>query len=203
MNQVEKLLKSGLVELYVLGEASEKEASQIRLMARLHQEVRDVLQYTQKVFKEFSDKNAVTPDPVIKPFLMATIDYMQRLENGEMPSFPPELTKNSQIADFNDWLSRPDMQPSEGWSDIEAKIIGHTSQMTTAIVWIQHEAPPETHTDQLEHFLIVEGSCNVQLEGQDNFFHEGDYFTIPLHVSHTVLIVSDIPCKAIIQRVAV
>lgn len=203
MDQVEALLQSGLLELYIMGAVSEQEASHIRLMAELHPEVRSVLQSIESALEAYSLKHTVMPDPVIKPFLMATIDYMQRLEEGEIPSFPPELTGDSKIVDFNAWLNRPDMQPSEGWSEIEAKIIGYTPQMTTAIVWIQNEAPPEMHTDQSERFLIIEGSCNIQLDGQDNFFHEGDFFAIPLHVSHTVLITSDIPCKAIIQRIAV
>lgn len=200
MNEVQKLLESGLLELYIMGAASTEDAAYVELMATLHNEVKAELESIETALEAYSMKHAVSPDPVIKPFLMATIDYMDRLQKGETPTFPPLLNKDSKVSDFKQWLERPDMKPPEEWHDITAKIIGHTPEVTTAIVWIETAAPPETHTDELESFLIIEGNCNIQLDGNDNYFSPGDFFTIPLHVSHTVLITSDIPCKAIIQR---
>jgi mannose-6-phosphate isomerase-like protein (cupin superfamily) len=200
MDEVRKLLESGLLELYIMGAASEEDAAYVVLMAELHNEVKAELETIETTLEDYSMKHAVTPDPVIKPFLMATIDYMDRLQKGETPTFPPLLNKDSKVSDFQPWLDRPDMKPPEGWTDITAKIIGHTPEVTTAIVWIENAAPPETHTDELEKFLIIEGTCNIQLNGEDNYFSAGDFFAIPLYVSHTVLITSDIPCKAIIQR---
>jgi mannose-6-phosphate isomerase-like protein (cupin superfamily) len=74
--------------------------------------------------------------------------------------------------------------------------------MTTAVVWLEHGAPPETHTNELEKFLIVEGTCNIIVDGRDHHLKPGDLFNIPLHLSHTVLVTSSITCKIILQRVA-
>ncbi|KAA5534592.1 cupin domain-containing protein [Taibaiella lutea] len=200
MDEVQKLLESGLLELYIMGAASTEDAAYVALMAEKHNEVKAELESIEIALEAYSMKHAIAPDPVVKPFLMATIDYMDRLEKGETPTFPPLLNKNSKVSDFKPWLDRPDMNPPEGWADIAAKIIGYTPEVTTAIAWIENAAPPEIHTDELESFLIIEGSCNIRLDGEDNYFSAGDFFTIPLYVSHTVLITSDIPCKVIIQR---
>jgi mannose-6-phosphate isomerase-like protein (cupin superfamily) len=202
MGEIQALVASGLLELYILGAVSEEEAAYVERMSLLHAGIQTALDENMLALEAYSLEHAIEPDPIIKPFLMATVDYMERLQNGEAPSFPPALHQDSKVLDFKEWLDRPDMQPPAGWSEVVAKIIGYTPAMTTAIVWIEHCAPPETHTDQLESFLIVEGTCNIQLDGADNHLQPGDYFSIPLHVLHTVLITSDIPCKIIIQRAA-
>ncbi len=185
-----------------MGAASEEDAAYVERMAQLHSAVKEEMNAIELALEAYSMEQAIEPDPIIRPFLMATMDYMERLGGGEAPTFPPELNNDSKIADFEEWIDRADMQPYEGWSDVFAKIIGYTPQMTTAIVWIESQAPPETHENQFERFLILEGTCNIQLEGKDNHLVPGDFFTIPLHVNHTVLITSNIACKVIIQRIA-
>jgi mannose-6-phosphate isomerase-like protein (cupin superfamily) len=202
MDEVLKLIESGLLEIYVMGAASEEDAAYVERMAQLHSAVKEEMNAIELALEAYSMEHAIEPDPIIRPFLMATMDYMERLGGGEAPAFPPELNNDSKIADFEEWIGRADMQPYEGWSDVFAKIIGYTPQMTTAIVWIENAAPPETHENQFERFLILEGTCNIQLEGEDNHLVPGDFFTIPLHVNHTVLITSNIACKVIIQRIA-
>lgn len=202
MDEAQKLVTSGILELYVMGATSAEETTYVERMAQLYDEVKTELENIEATLEAYALQHAVQPDPVIKPFLMATIDYMERLQSGEEPAFPPKLDAHSKLSDFKEWLDRPDMVPAEGWSEVSAKIIGYTPEMTTAIVWIEHAAPPEVHEDQLESFLIVEGTCNIQVEGQDNHIKAGDFFTIPLHKSHTVLITSAIPCKIILQRAA-
>lgn len=202
MDEVQKLMESGLLEIYVMGAASTDEMAYVERMALMHREIKEELNTIELALEAYSFENAIEPDPVIRPFLMATIDYMERLENGEAPAVPPELNKDSKISDYSQWINREDMKPMDEWTEVYAKIIGYTPQMTTAIVWIEKMAPPETHEDQLERFLVLEGSCNIQLRHKDNHLLPGDFFEIPLHVNHTVIITSSIPCKIILQRAA-
>jgi len=120
-----------------------------------------------------------------------------------MVSFPPLLHKNSKIKDYSEWINRPDLNiPVSNREDIFAKIIGHTPAVTTAIVWIKKEAPREIHDHEFESFLIIDGTCNIMVSGKANHLVPGDYFTMPLHQYHQVIVTSAIPCKAILQRVA-
>ena len=72
----------------------------------------------------FAVSKAITPDPIIKPFLMATIDFTERMKNGEQPSFPPELSDASTIGEYASWLNRVDMVLPNDFQDYYAKIIG-------------------------------------------------------------------------------
>jgi len=51
------------------------------------------------MFKVILNRCAIEPSPVVKPLLMATIDYSERLKSGEAVSFPPALTENSKLED--------------------------------------------------------------------------------------------------------
>ena len=199
---INEYISSGVLEQYVLGTISEEELLVVEQMADTHQEVKEEILSISYVLEQYAIENAVIPCRTIKPFIMATIDFMERMGGGEQPSFPPVLNENSQLIDFAPWLQREDMVLPFGAGDLYAKIIGYTPEVTTAIVWIKGAAPAETHDKEYEKFLIVEGTCNILVE--DNVYQlvPGDYFAIPLHKSHQVIVTSSIACKVILQRIA-
>ena len=197
----QEYINTGLLEQYVLGCANAAESEEVEKMAAAYEAVRRELDAIADALGAYAMTHAIVPDPIIKPFLLATIDYAERLKNGEPVSGPPILNKNSVIADYAEWLNRTDMIP---WNDqdIYAKIIGYTPQALTAIVWLKDYAPKEVHDNEYEKFLIVEGTCNIIVDDEINALGPGDYFAIPLHKNHLVQVTSAVPCKVILQRVA-
>ena len=201
MFSVSKYIETGILELYVLGIASDEERNDVERLALEHVEIREEIEEIKVSIEVYGDAYKLEPNPVIKPFLMATIDYTERLKSGEPPSAPPLLTENSAVADYNQWLNRPDMVSADT-EDVFAKIIGYTPEATTAIVWLKDYAPHEVHDNEYERFLIVEGTCDIIVEDEINQLVPGDYFAIPLHKKHMIKVTSSIPCKVILQRVA-
>lgn len=190
------------MELYVAGKLSAEETGKVEEMANLFEKVRSEIDAISEALEMVAILQAIAPDPIIKPFLLASIDYTERLKNGEQPSFPPEMKQGTLINDFSLWLNREDMILPESFSDVHAKIIGYTPKAITAIVWIKKMAPQEVHDNEFEKFLIVEGTCNIIVEEDVYPLVPGDYFTIPLHKAHQVIVTSGIPCKVILQRIA-
>lgn len=201
MFSVSAYIETGILELYVLGIASAEESAEVEKLALEYDEIKEEIEEIQASLELYADAYKLEPNPVIKPFLMATIDYTERLTGGEIPSVPPMLSESAVIADYNQWLNRPDMV-SPGTEDVFAKIIGHTVEATTAIVWLKDYAPHEVHDNEYERFLIVEGTCDIIVEDEVNHLVAGDYFAIPLHKKHLVKVTSSTPCKVILQRVA-
>jgi len=202
MDKVTEFIESGILEIYVLGQATEQEEAEVAHMAGLHEEVRREIEAISIALESYAEANAMELDPMIEPFLMARIDYIERLKAGEEASFPPVLHKDSKIADYAQWLNREDLQLTQPLHQVLARIIGFTPQVTTAIVWLEHGAPPETHTNEFEQFLIVEGTCNIVIDQDVHPMKAGDVLIIPLYKSHHVQVTSAIPCKIILQRVA-
>jgi len=195
-------IESGILELYITGIASEAEIHEVEEMAAAHADVREALDELYVTLETMALKNAVNPPVLIKPFLMATMDFMGRMGGGETPSFPPELQTGAKIEDYAEWLNRPDMVIPSYFQDVYAKIIGYTPQAITAIVWIKEMAPEEVHDNEYEKFLIVEGTCDIDIEGDVHHLVPGDYLAIPLHKNHQVTVTSAILCKVILQRIA-
>lgn len=202
MKNISEYIESGIIEAYVLGLASPEETEEVESYAIVHPEVIQAIDTFSESLEQHALANAVAPDPLIKPMLMATVDFIDRMEKGETPAFPPELNEKSTIADYAEWLNRPDMILPSEFTDIHAKIIGYTPQLTTVIAWIKEMAPQEVHHDEYEKFLIVEGTCDITIGEHVHQLVPGDFLAIPLHVDHHVKVTSDIPCKVILQRAA-
>jgi mannose-6-phosphate isomerase-like protein (cupin superfamily) len=195
-------IASGVLEMYVLGLTTTEESQEVERMAAEFPEVKEEINEIRMSVDTYSDAKFSAPHPAVKTLLLATIDFMERLQNGEQPSAPPELNENSRVEDFSEWLNRSDMVLAEDADDIYAKILGHTPEMTTVIAWIKDFVPDEVHDDQFEKFLIVEGSCEIITEKETYKLKAGDYFAVPLHCTHKLKVTSSGRCKAILQRVA-
>ena len=200
---VEDYISSGIIELYLLEMTSEEENRDLREAAKTFPEIQQAIDRAAKTFEEFGQANAVAPPAPLKAFLFGTIDYMERLEGGEIPTSPPALSSSSTINDFAPWLNREDMVLPEDAEDTFIKIIGADEKLTTAIVWAKTLLPAEVHDDEFESFLVLEGTCEIDIDNETHYLKPGDFLTIPLYADHVARITSDIPCKLIVQRAKV
>lgn len=199
---IEEYIKTGILEMYVLGKTSDEENNEIAKLSNIYPEINNEIDEITASFIAYSESTVSEVKPTIKPMVMAIIDYTERLKGGETPKFPATLSKNSKISDYTEWLEREDMELPDYFTDIYAKIIGYDSQSMTAVVWIKDATPYEIHTDEHEKFLILEGSCDIITDSQTYSLTSGDYIDIPLHEGHVVKVTSLTPCKVILQRVA-
>jgi mannose-6-phosphate isomerase-like protein (cupin superfamily) len=203
MRPITEFLASGILELYVMGAASPQEALEVERMAALYPEVRQEMDAISLAMENYALAHAVTPPSNVKPLLLATINYMERLAQGEVPVEPPLVTEASTPEDFAPWLEREDMTLLEDTENIYASILSATPAVTTAIAWIKEKSDYEVHDEAYERFLIIEGTCNIIAGGKTYALAPGDFYAVPLHVPHMLEVTSAIPCKAILQRVSV
>lgn len=202
MKKVEEFINSGILEVYVMGIASDDEIKEVQHMLSISSEVKEELAKIELALETYACQNEIEPEITVRPFLMAAIDYTDRLQNGELAERAPMLNEQSQVSEFSHWISRPDMKLPDDFENYFAKIISYTPEAITAIVWINDSVPAEKHDHEYERFLILEGSCEIKVGEKMHVLKAGDYFGIPLHQSHDIKITSTIPCKVILQRVA-
>lgn len=202
MKTLELFIESGILETYVLGLTSEEENKQVREMILLYPEIDQEIDKIMEALIIYSKKSAPAFDPTLKSLIMGTIDYTERLTNGEAPTFPPSLNENSKVEDFSEWLNRKDLELPENTEDISLRIIGYEPEKMTAIVRILVETPYEIHDKEYEKFLILEGTCDIVTDTKTYSLVPGDYYCVPLNLGHVVKVTSKIPCKVILQRAA-
>lgn len=201
MQNIKDYIESGILELYVLGVTNDEENKEIAKLASSFEEIRNEIESISESVEAYANENAISPNPALKPFLMTIVDYTEKMKSNSH-AFPPILTRDSKIEDYAEWINQADAQLPADFKDIHAKIIGDTGKVGTAIIWIKNMAPQETHDDELEKFLILEGTCDITIENILHHLSAGDYLSIPLHTTHDIKITSSIPCKAILQRIA-
>lgn len=194
---------SGLLEMYILGCLPEEERAAVEEVILQDTAIRNEVCSMSDALERQLFSGSVEPDVTVRPFLMATVDYIDRLEKGEEPESPPLVEKGSLAADFLRWTGRPDLQAPASFDAFHARIIGNTREALTAIAWLRYGAPSEVHHMQSERFLVLEGSCTILVGATPHHLRAGDVFTIPLHETHAVQVTSETPCKVILQRVNV
>jgi mannose-6-phosphate isomerase-like protein (cupin superfamily) len=202
MKQVSEFIESGVLELYIMGIASTEEIQEVELMAAAFPEIREELALIGRTIEAFALSEAVKPKAAVKPLLLATIEYMERLKNGELFAVAPELTATSKAEDFAFWLSQPQFIEQPDYKGMHVKIISASPQTTTAVVCIKEMTELEIHHQEFERFLILEGTCDFTVGDEVHKLEAGDFIAIPLHVAHIARVTSNIPCKAIVQRIA-
>lgn len=199
---LEQIKESGLLESYVIGDLSDAELKEVELALVAYPILKDELAEIEAALETYALAHAIEPPAAEKPMLFAVLNYSQRLQAGESSDDPPLLHAESKAIEFSQWLNRKDLQEPESYDSMHGYIIGASEEKTTLIVWLKDGAPDETHTDELETFLILEGTCNITIGDTVNSLKAGDVLTIPLHINHRVEVTSDVPCKIILERKA-
>lgn len=195
---VEEYIASGILELYVLGTLSPEEQREVENNAHAHPEIQAELDAARETMDAFAMAHAVTPPPVTKERFM---DRIRELA-AQPPEVPPVMHNGSRAEDYRRWLDVAEKETPQVDGIATFVPIHHEPACYTALVWVSGEVPPETHTQYIEQFLVLEGTCDVDVEGTITSYSPGDFFAIPLHHTHQVIVTSDIPCKFIMQRVA-
>ncbi len=198
----DEYIKSGILEMYVLGKTTNEENAEIAKLSSIYPEIKKEIDEITASFIAYSESTVQEINPTIKPMVMAIIDYTERLKGGEKPTFPAILNEHSKIGDYAEWINREDMVLPDYFNDYYVKIIGYNATSTTAITWIRDTTPYEIHTDEHEKFLILEGTCDIICDSKTYSLVPGNYLSIPLHEGHVVKVTSLTPCKVILQRVA-
>lgn len=202
MKDCKEFIASGILELYVMGGTTIEEDAEVKEMAELYPQIDREIMEIGLALEKLAMENPVEPDPIIRPFLLATIDYMARMQNGESFTIVPPLSESAKITDYEAWIQREDMIAPEDFEGVYAKIISYTPELTSAIVWLRELAPQEVHEHEYEKFLILEGTCEITIEEDVHTLKRGDFLQIPLHKKHYVTVTSAIPCKILLQRAA-
>lgn len=199
-NEAQELIASGKLEAFVLGTLPADERFAVLRASNAYPEVRDEITRLEDAL----ERSAHVPTSTTGPSVKANI--IDRLKGDawhqDTPGEPPILHAGSSRSDYAEWLELPQMVAPATYEDPYFIPIGQTAQALTAIVWMRNGSPEETHTDCIEKFLILEGTCEIQLPDSVQKLQPGDKYSIPLHVPHTVVVTSSFPCKIIVQRVA-
>lgn len=202
MEDPKAYIASGILELYVLDALTPEEEREVQRMVALYPEISAEVDALQSALHDFSIPQPVAPPAGVRSALVTQWTELAEAEAAEKANVPPLLNPGSRPEDYLPWSADPGLKPPEEYENIFYIPIHQSERGLTAMVWMKEGAEEEVHTDQIERFLILEGSCNITVEGKVHELKAGDYLSIPLHLSHFVTVTSPTRCKILLQRIA-
>lgn len=97
---IKEYISSGIIESYVMGLASEEEASILECVRLKHPEVEQAIQEAQVVLEDLATTQAILPDAVLKQVIW------EKLVSSDIPPVTPVPTKEAQAT--------PNQSPDKG-----------------------------------------------------------------------------------------
>lgn len=195
LNEVEDFIASGMLELYCLGMANEAEKAEVQLMCSLHKSIREELQRVEERLISKAEYEAITPPENMRHKVMLGI------EAAEL-GLPPLLSKVSSVNEWLNYLQENKIGPVPGAVDLLWVDLPSTPGVVSYAVWApKGVAVEEEHADEIEHLLMLKGSCHVTIDGITNTYHQGDLVIIPAQKLHRAEAASDGLMVLIGQRV--
>jgi mannose-6-phosphate isomerase-like protein (cupin superfamily) len=195
-------LETGILVDYVFGNLDAAAMQDVELMAFLHPTVAEELGAMMEVDAVLTRETVKTPPARSKQRLMDFMDEAEKNERDAIIIRPPFLNTQSTAADFEAWVSQEGMEPPQEYENLHVVPIDGNPDGLTMVVWVKSYIAEEVHLDSVEKFLVLEGACTIDVEGETYSLKKGDFMSIPKFMRHTVHVTSEIPCKLIVQQVA-
>jgi mannose-6-phosphate isomerase-like protein (cupin superfamily) len=195
-----ELITSGLLEEYVLGTLDAEQVVAVRNAIATESSVQTEVLALEQAFEQLAMAQATEPPLSARSEILSLVNAAE-VEHANTER-PPILHPASKAAEFARWIEQPHLVEDPANEDTYFMPFAMNEEALTALVWMRKGAPVETHTDCIEKFLILEGTCNIIIGDKAHPMRAGDYMRIPMHVPHSVVVTSDITCRIIVQRVA-
>jgi quercetin dioxygenase-like cupin family protein len=199
MMNVKEYIESGVIEDYCLGLLSPDEMQAVAHNAVLYAEVKHEIEAYENALVKYAGEFAGNNPQGLKRNILDAIGNLE-LEENITENNTPVINKYS---DAQNWLRfvKP-LLPAA----LEGPCIIHPlppkDGIEQFIYWTNLDVPHETHEDEQETILLLEGKCRCFIDDEPYDLQAGDFLSIPLHKQHNVEILNG-PVMAIVQRVKV
>ncbi len=195
---VHKYIESGILELYCLGELSPQEETEV-LQMMIYTEVKAEITKIQMTLEAYAQEQAIEPPAHMQDMISALIDNLAK----EASMNRHDLPILNKFTNYRSWLQLvQDDIPQNIRNGRYAKMLTHTSSVMQMLLVSETDIEEELHADEMESFIILQGTCDCRVGDKVFSMKAGDFMEIPLHVHHDVKVHAPY-VVAILQRIAV
>jgi len=198
MDIVTRYLENGKLEALCLGLLSEDETKEILLMATNHPAISKRIIEIENTLKKAC---YIRPEEGSKAKMIEALNDISNETVTGMQDVP-FIHRHSDAAEWNRLVK--DLQPLHNGEALQLQEIKNTEAVEMYVTWLYNSLEEEGHDpeDFEESILVLEGSCECNLEGDMFYLTSGDYLSIPPKTGHIIKPTSDSIgyVKAILQR---
>jgi quercetin dioxygenase-like cupin family protein len=194
----QEFIQSGLIETYCLGFTNREEELLVQQMADAYPEVKAEIKKVRESFNTILHTRKIEPSPSVKKTVMNTIYIQQSVLKKEWVPLmhePTDFNRYYEAASANK-LTRPVVP----YDNIFVQELPSTKEVTNFAIWAKQGHEEETHNDMNEYIAILEGSCDMYMNGKITAYTKGQVIAIYPHIPHHAVVTSEHPMFALVQR---
>jgi len=191
-------ISSGVVEQYCSGMLSNEERMAVENCAAEYPEIKNEIDRINEAIESYALANPIQPASSVKAKVLLAA-YQTACGAGK--EYPPLILDNSVTDDFRQWLTGITVPaPGESFDNLSFFDLPSTEAVTNFMVWAKEGHDEEEHNDFREFIVILEGHCDMYMNGEKKHYGAGEIIRIPPFVPHHAIITSEGPMVAIGQR---
>ncbi len=198
MNIVTTYLESGKLEALCLGLLNEEETIEILMTSADHPAISKRIVEIENALKEAC---YMQPGQNTKTKMMQSLNDISAETLTNLQQLPL-INRHSDATEWNKLVEY--LQPLINEGDLQLHPIKTTALVEMYVAWVNNSLEEEGHDpdDFEESFLILEGSCECNVDGKLFYLQAGDFFTVPPKKRHSITSTSSGTgyVKAILQR---
>ena len=193
-------IESGILELYALNVLADDEMSGVERMIATYPELKRELEAIELALESYAASRWVKPPNYLEERIVGSILNLEK----EKSLYIADLPLINRFSDYRNWLPvvKNFAELSAGEDGKHFEVLRQDEKVIQMLVFSTTDIEEETHTDEQESFLILEGECKCTIGDKVRLMGAGDYMEIPLHELHDVTLVSK-QVVAILQRIKV
>lgn len=167
-------------------------------MAATYPEVKQEIEKVRGSFKTFLLERNIQPSASVKTAVMNTVYSQQAVLKKEwvpLMNQPGDFARYIESAHANKLEAPPIF-----YDNIYVQELPSTREVINFAVWAKTGHEEEAHYDRNEYIAVLEGSCDMIMEGKILSYKKGEIIPIKAGIPHHAIITSQQPMFALVQR---
>lgn len=197
---INEYIESGIIEDYCLGLLEPAEMQFVATNAQQHSEIKNAIASYEKVLIQYASAGITAGYlPKVKNSFLQTIEDLEQ----EAEISAENLPLINKYSEAGQWLKFvKSLLPAKLAKPFLIHRLPAKDGVEQFVFWTSHNLPHETHDNEQESILLLEGCCRCFIDDKIIELQAGDFLSIPLYKQHNVEILNG-PVMAVIQRVKV
>jgi hypothetical protein len=203
MKDVQAYIESGILEVYCLGTLSAAESAEVEAAAAAHPEIEAEIGHILQTLEQYPVAHTAAPAPALRGRVLDFLNPFLAQKSAAIDlNNPPILDQYSDPAAWR--LALEGVEPDVFEEGFSLKVLSSSPTVELCVVWLSDALTEDAHdADEFgESFLLLEGACECDFDGQYARYSVGDFFNVPANTRHVIRNVStDSPfVKGLVQR---
>jgi mannose-6-phosphate isomerase-like protein (cupin superfamily) len=193
-------IDSGILELYALDALPDDEKKGVERMLTTYPQLKEELTAIELALENYAVSREITPPNYLEELVIESLLNLEKEKAFDVDDLP----LINRFSDYRNWL--PLLKSFEelplASDGRHLKVLRSDEKVTQILIISTTDIEEETHEDEHESFLILEGECKCTVGDKVRLMGAGDYMEIPLYELHDVTLVSK-RVVAVLQRIKV